>query len=147
MILADVYQIISNLDYEIEQGHLNPLKGYAECKLLADLCQSIMDKHKANAIAERMKYGKEEVLINDYVIDHVPGRKIMNYKEDKTWQALNRSLKEHESLMAMAISVPVANTATGEMIEPAKVTYSAESLRFTYKKPETLNYRRPEDIK
>lgn len=148
MILQDVYQIISNLDYEIEQGHLNPLKGYAECKLLADLCASIMDKHKASAIAERMKYGKEEVLINDYVIDHVPGRKMLSYKHNETWQELNRKLKEHEQLMAMAASnVPVANTETGEMIEPAQVSYSAESLRFTFKKPETLNYRRPEEIK
>ena len=132
--LNQIINDIADLQSYVVNGDTKALPAYVQLRMIADAAADALDAIKANAINERLKYGSEQVKINGYIVEINKQRKMYNYKEDATWNQFNKQLKDHESLMAMAAEgVPLANTATGEMITPAKVSFTAEGIKLTYK--------------
>jgi hypothetical protein len=132
MINSDVFATLSRFADAIEQGNTNPLAAYTELKQLSEMIASMMDSVKDQAIEERRKYGKEEVIKNGFKIELANGRKIWNYKGSQRWQQLDTQRKTYEELMQKAYhGAKIADADTGEMIEPAELTYASDTLRLT----------------
>lgn len=132
MILTDVFGALSALDHSIDNGNVNPLTVYAELKSLSDLLDSMMAKVKDQAVEERRKYGKEEIIRNGYLIEVANGRRMWKYDHSTRWVELNEKRKTYESLMQKAYhGANLADVDTGEIIEPATLTFAADTLRLT----------------
>lgn len=123
---------IEQLTESVEQGLCNPLVAYVSLKKLSDLIDDCKDSIRHLAISERMKYGKEVLVKDGFEISIVEGRKLMSYEHDSTWAEYKSALKTHEMLMSQVASgAEIIDARTGELIQPAKITYSAETLRIT----------------
>ena len=130
MIHPDIYATLSNFAQAIEEGNTNALSAYTELKMLSELIASMMDTVKDQAIEERRKYGKEEVIKNGYKIELANGRKIWNYKSSQRWQQLDAQRKTYEELMQKAYNgTKIADADTGELVEPAELTFASDTLR------------------
>jgi hypothetical protein len=134
MIHPDIYATLSSFSEAIESGQTNPLRAFVELKNLADMIASMQDAVKESAINERIKYGKEEVVIDGFKIEQVPGRKLWKYDHSSAWQQVNERRKTLETLMQKAHNgASIVDGDTGEVVEPATLTYTAETLRLTRK--------------
>jgi len=132
MIHPDIYATLSSMSKSIDDGNINPLRAFVELKNLSDMIASMQDAVKEQAIAERMKYGKEEVVIDGFKIEQVPGRKLWKYDHSSSWQDINDRRKTLETLMQKAYAgASIVDGETGEEIEPAALTFSSETLRLT----------------
>lgn len=130
MIHPDVYAQLSAYAEAIENGQTNPLAAYTELYRFSDLIESMLDKVKEQAIEERRKYGKEEVIKNGYKIDLINGRKLWYYGHSKRWNELNESRRMYEELMQKAtFGAQIADADTGEMVERAELKFSSDSIR------------------
>ena len=130
MIHPDVYAQLSAYAEAIENGQTNPLAAYIELYRFSDLIEEMLDKVKEQAIEERRKYGKEEVIKNGYKIDLINGRKLWYYGHSKRWNELNDSRKMYEELMQKAtFGAQIADAETGEMVERAELKFANDSIR------------------
>ena len=130
MIHPDVYAQLSAYAEAIENGQTNPLAAYTELYRFSDLIESMLDKVKEQAIEERRKYGKEEVVKNGYKIDLINGRKLWYYGHSKRWNELNESRRMYEELMQKAtFGAQIADAETGEMVERAELKFANDSIR------------------
>lgn len=135
MIHTDIYGALSSFSQSIESGNINPLRAFIELKALSDMISDMQDSVKEAAISERMKYGKEEVVIDGYKVETVPGRKLWKYDHSDAWKAINERRKTLESLMQKAYTgASIVDGETGEEIEPASLTFASETLRLTKSK-------------
>lgn len=132
MINTEIFTLLSRFAEAVDNGQTNPLKAYVEIKRLQQMIDDIKDSISDAAIAERMKYGKEEVVIDGFKVEQVPGRKNWKYDHSHAWQAVNERKKTLESLMQKAyMGTSIVDGETGEEIEPATLTFSKETLRLT----------------
>ena len=132
MIHPDVYAQLSAYAEAIENGQTNPLTAYIELKQFNDLISSMMDKVKEQAVEERRKYGKEEVIKNGYKIELANGRKLWKYDHSERWKELNNSRKMYEELMQKAYNgMEIADATSGEIVPAAELSYSQDTLRIT----------------
>jgi hypothetical protein len=132
MINTELFALLSRFADAVDNGHTNPLKAFVEIKRLQQMIDDIKDSIQDQAIAERMKYGKEEVVIDGFKVEQVPGRKNWKYDHSDAWQAVNERKKTLESLMQKAYAgTSIVDGETGEEIEPAALTFSKETLRLT----------------
>lgn len=132
MIHPDVYAQLSAYAEAIENGQTNPLTAYIELKQFNDLISSMMDKVKEQAVEERRKYGKEEVIKNGYKIELANGRKLWKYDHSERWKELNNSRKMYEELMQKAYNgMEIADATSGEIVPAAELSYSQDTLRLT----------------
>jgi hypothetical protein len=132
MNYQDIYYTLKALSEEIEEGNTNPLTAYTELKVLSEMIGSMMDSVKDQAIEERRKYGKEEVIKNGFKIEIANGRKVWAYKHSTRWQQLDAQRKTYEELMQKAYhGANIADADTGEMIEAAELTFASDTLRLT----------------
>jgi hypothetical protein len=132
MINTEVFTLLSRFAEAVDNGQTNPLKAFVEIKRLQQMIDDIKDSIQDQAIAERMKYGKEEVVIDGFKVEQVPGRKNWKYDHSDAWQAVNERKKTLESLMQKAYAgTSIVDGETGEEIEPAALTFSKETLRLT----------------
>lgn len=132
MINTEVFVHLSRFAEAVDNGQTNPLKAYVEIKRLSQLLDQIKDTLQDQAIGERMKYGKEEVVIDGYKVEQVPGRKNWKYDHSSQWQSINERRKAIESLMQNSYAgASIIDGETGEEIEPALLSYSKETLRLT----------------
>ena len=132
MIHPDVYAQLSAYAEAIENGQTNPLTAYIELKQFNDLILSMMDKVKEQAVEERRKYGKEEVIKNGYKIELANGRKLWKYDHSERWKELNNSRKMYEELMQKAYNgMEIADATSGEIVPAAELSYSQDTLRLT----------------
>ena len=132
MIHPDVYAQLSAYAEAIENGQTNPLTAYIELKQFNDLISSMMDKVKEQAVEERRKYGKEEIIKNGYKIELANGRKLWKYDHSERWKELNNSRKMYEELMQKAYNgMEIADATSGEIVPAAELSYSQDTLRLT----------------
>jgi serine/threonine-protein kinase RIO1 len=134
MIHSNIFATLSSFSQAIEDGNVNPLRAFIELKNLSDMIFSMQDSIKEAAINEYMKYGKEDLVIDGYKIEKMNGRKIWKYDHSSAWQAANERRKTLEMLMQKAHNgSSIVDGDTGEIIEPAVVTYTSETLKLTKK--------------
>jgi hypothetical protein len=132
MTHQDIFVTLQNYAEAVENGQTNPLSAYVEMKAMAEMIASIMDKVKDQAIEERRKYGKEEVIKNGYKIELANGRKIWKYDTSQRWQQINAQRKTYEELMQKAYAgAQIADAETGELIPAAELSFASDTIRLT----------------
>ena len=132
MIHPDVYAQLSAYAEAIENGQTNPLTAYIELNQFSDLISSMMDKVKEQAVEERRKYGKEEVIKNGYKIELANGRKLWKYDHSERWKELNNSRKMYEELMQKAYNgMEIADATSGEIVPAAELSFASDTIRLT----------------
>ena len=132
MIHPDVYAKLSAFAEAIENGQTNPLNAYIELYQFSELIDEMLEQVKEQALEERRKYGKEEVIKNGFKIELGTGRKMWYYGDSKRWNELNDKRKMHEELMQKAtMGAQIADAETGEMVEPAELKFSKDYIKLT----------------
>lgn len=115
-------------------GEISAIDAYIELYEAKRLIDEQLEEVKSLAIMERERYGKESPVRNGYMVELVPGRKQWNYKGVSAWNTVKARLTEIEKMAQMASNgAEVIDKESGEVIEPAELTFTKDTLRLTYK--------------
>jgi hypothetical protein len=120
---------------KIMNGEMSAIDAYIELYEAKKAIEQQIDEIKPLAILEREKYGKEDIMRRGFKVEIASGRAMWDYKGVSLWKSLKSRMADVEK-MAQTVAmkaVEIVDTETGEVIEPAKVTYTADTLRLTYK--------------
>jgi len=135
IVLSTVTNKDTNMSYDkVMNGEMSAIDAYIELyQARAELDKQIEDI-KELALLERDKYGKEEVNRRGYVVDIAKGRSIWSYKNVSAWNSVKERLKDIEKMAQMAFNgAEVTDKETGEVIEPAEVSFTKDTIKLTYK--------------
>jgi hypothetical protein len=120
---------------KIEQGEISAIDAYIELYEQKKHIEQQLADIKELAVLERERYGKEAITRRGYEVEIARGRALWKYDHVSAWASLKSRMKDIEK-MSQAVAtkgVEIVDTDSGEIIEPAKVSYSADTLRLTYK--------------
>lgn len=126
-IIDDLMRIATN----IEDGNLDPLKGYIAFQQIEKTLKSAKAQVKEQAINEAQKYDKTFEL-DGFVITRTEGTRRYNFKNVPQWASLKEKLTEVETLSKNAAvsqgkGVQMV-TEDGEVIQAAELTWTEPSL-------------------
>jgi hypothetical protein len=121
---------------QVAEGNKNPLDAYIELKTLLSEVQDALSSIEPLAIAERIKYGKENLVRQNFLIEYSDGTPRYSYKHYGAWGEANEHVKRIEEMMKQSAKLgkTIVDDSTGEIIEPASVTYTKPFLRLTFQK-------------
>jgi hypothetical protein len=122
---------------EQAKEHLvDPLDAYIELKLALSELTDAVESLAPLAIDQRLKYGKENLIRKGFLIEYSEGTPRYAYKHSEAWGKLSAELKSVEELMKQSakLNKAIVDESTGEVFEPAKITYTKPFLRLTYQK-------------
>jgi hypothetical protein len=115
-------------------GEISAMDAYIELYEAKKLIEEQLDDIKELARLERERYGKEEVKRNGYLVELAPGRKSWNYKGVSAWNSVKARLTDIEKMAQMSYNgAEVTDIESGELIEPAELSFTADTIRLTYK--------------
>lgn len=124
------------LAHQVAEGNKNPLDAYVELKILLSEVQDALSSIEPLAIEERIKYGKENLVRRGFLIEYSDGTPRYSYKHYGAWAEASESVKKIEEMMKQSAKLgkTIVDDGTGEIIEPAVVTYTKPFLRLTFQK-------------
>lgn len=108
-------------------GNQDPLDAWASLKVLEEAIKQAKDRIKDAAIDELAKYGPT-ATINGAKLTKYNGRRFYDYSHNPDWQQLKSKMEEVERKMKIAINDTIVDEETGEVVPPAKVTHSSETI-------------------
>ena len=115
-------------------GEVSALDVYLELREAEAEIKKQIDDIKDIALLELEKYGKEPVMRRGFLIEKVNGRKLWNYKGVSAWNSAKARLTEVEKMAQMAFNgAEVTDKETGEVVEPAELSFSSDTIKITYK--------------
>lgn len=128
-------QTNNTMDYKnVMNGEVSAIDAYIDLYKEKALIEKQLADIKELAVLEREKYGKERILRRGYEVEVNKGRSIWNYKDVSIWNDTKERLKEIENMAQMASkNTEVIDKETGEVVEPASVTFTADGIKLTYK--------------
>lgn len=121
--------------YNAVNGEGSPMSAYARLRALQAEIEGAIEAVKDHAIAERAKYGKETIVRHGFELEIVQGRKVWSYKHGTAWSRAEAEKKRIEKLMQSAYETgsEIADATTGEIYEPASLTFANDTLKATFK--------------
>lgn len=132
MRYPEIAAILQHIAHDVEMGNGSALRAYVALKEIADHVEQVLDQIKYVAVEERRRYGKENPIIDGMQIELAAGRKLWKYDHSSSWKALNERRKTLEELMQKAYNgASIVDGETGEEIEPAVLTFTADTIRLT----------------
>ena len=125
--IADAYNAVN--------GEGSALTAYAQLKKIQAEVEDALEAVKESAIEERRKYGKEIINRHGFELEVVTGRRIWSYKHGSAWAQCEAEKKRIEKLMQSAYETgnEIADATTGEVYEPAQLTFASDTLKATYR--------------
>jgi hypothetical protein len=124
---------------EAENGNRSALSAYILLRRMLEDLTADAEAVKELAIREHQeRHSSEEVTIDGAVVKKHPGRAMYDYKGIQQWVLQNQKLKAIEDKAKYAAQVAVSKGGqvvdedTGEIIEPAKVTYTKDSISVSF---------------
>jgi len=126
---------------KVINGEISALHAYTELYQAKKEIDEQLEAIKDLAVDERNLYGKESPIINGFQIEKSPGRKVWDYTGVSSWTSLKDKMKQIEKhAQAVAVQgVEIIDNETGEIIEPAKISYAKDTLRLMQpKQPKTI---------
>lgn len=120
---------------KVMNGEMSAIDAYIDLYEQKKLIESQLAEVKELALLEREKYGKEVINRRGYDVDIARGRAMWKYDNVSAWVSLKSKMKDIEKLAQQVATkgVEITDTDTGEIIEPASVTYAQDTIRLTYK--------------
>jgi hypothetical protein len=121
--------------YDAVNGIGSPMSAYAKLRALQSEIEGAMEAVKESAIEERRKYGKEVINRHGFELEVVTGRRMWSYKHGTAWTRAEAEKKRIEKLMQSAYETgsEIADATTGEIYEPASLTFAQDTLKATFK--------------
>jgi hypothetical protein len=121
--------------YNAVNGEGSAMSAYARLRALQAEIDNAIEAVKDSAIAERQKYGKETIVRHGFELEIVSGRKVWSYKHGTAWSRADAERKRIEKLMQSAYETgsEIADATTGEIYEPASLTFANDTLKATFK--------------
>jgi hypothetical protein len=115
-------------------GDISALDAYIELYEQHKALGEQLAELKEIARLERERYGKETVIRKGYQVELMPGRSVWNYNNVSAWNSTKNRLKDIEKMAQMASTgKEVTDMESGEVIEPAERTFTADTIKLTYK--------------
>lgn len=119
---------------QILNGEVSAIDAYIELYEAKKLIEEQLDEIRDLAVQERERYGKESPMRNGYLVEIAPGRKNWNYKGVSAWNSVKARLTDIEKMAQMAFNgAEVTDKETGEVVEPAELSFTRDTLKLTYK--------------
>ena len=121
--------------YDAVNGMGSAMSAYAQLKRIQAEVEDAMEAVKESAINERRKYGKETIVRHGFELEIVQGRKVWSYKHGTAWSRAEAEKKRIEKLMQSAYETgsEIADATTGEIYEPAQLSFASDTLKATFK--------------
>jgi hypothetical protein len=124
---------LSVLVENVEEGIESPLKGYAVLAEAKKFIEQCMEQIKPIAVDAATRMGEKTFAADGYQFTFTDGRRNWDYKGIELWEQKNRELKEIEAMLkanaeASQRSMSQLITPDGEVLQAAKLTFSAPSL-------------------
>lgn len=110
----------------------DPLEALARVKFLQKVLKECEGKLQEMAQQELSRHGGKYVILDGVKYELKTNGTRYDYSHDSKWQQLKSALDEHQKLMR-SIKKPVADTETGELIEPARKKEGVENINVTFK--------------
>lgn len=115
-------------------GDISALDAYIELYEQHKALGEQLAELKEIARLERERYGKETVVRKGYQVDMMPGRSVWSYANVSAWNDTKTRLKDIEKMAQMASTgKEVTDMESGEVIDPAERTFTADTIKLTYK--------------
>jgi hypothetical protein len=123
---------IDNIIKDVADGHKEALKAYAELKQIElNLKEAIADVYE-QAIEEARNHGEKKFETYGYTFEVRNGRATYNYSNITDWVESKQFIKEleesHKSALLLKEKGQIMVDENGEAVQPAKVTYSKDSI-------------------
>jgi hypothetical protein len=123
----------SKLVTNVEDGEESPLKGYAVLTQAKKFIEQCMEQIKPIAINAATKMNEKTFIADGFQFTFTDGRRNWDFKGIEAWEQKNKELKEIEAALkanaeASQRSMSQLITPDGEVLEVAKLTFSAPSL-------------------
>lgn len=118
------------------EGETDPLDAYIDLKLALSELTDALESIAPLAITQRLKYGKENPIRKGFMVEYSEGTPRYSYKHFDLWAKANEQVKSIEEVMKQAakLNKTIIDEATGEVIEPASVTYTKPFIKLTFQK-------------
>ncbi len=127
--------IAGDLIAPLLNGYVDPLTMYSKIAHIQKICDLATEKIKELAINERLKFEKSPT-INGIEFGYMSGKSNYDFSNSQiiidTENRL-KSLKEVSKSLAKNSQKMMADAETGEMIYPAKISFSKDSLTIKIK--------------
>lgn len=115
-------------------GDISALDAYIELYEQHKALGEQLAELKEIARLERERYGKETVVRKGYQVDMMPGRSVWSYANVSAWNDTKTRLKDIEKMAQMASTgKEVTDMESGEVIDPAERTFTADTIKLTFK--------------
>lgn len=124
---ARAQQLAEQLSEAVLNGDKGPLGVWAELKMLEEAIKRAKDLIRDASIDELAKYGPS-TDIGGVTFTKYNGKRNYKYDHNPDWLDLKHKMEEVERKMKIAINDTIVDEETGEVIPPAKVTYSSETI-------------------
>jgi endo-alpha-1,4-polygalactosaminidase (GH114 family) len=116
----------------VTEGEADPIDIYSKIKWYEEVIKRVKEGIRDATIIELEKHGRGIVREgNKLVVNN--GKRIFKYDHSERWRDMAYHIKQLEEKMKAAINMTVFDEDTGEEIDPAKVTYTTESISVTLK--------------
>lgn len=122
--------ICKNVD-RIESGDIDSIPFFLELRNVKKLIEDTLNQISENVLSDLSGQPKE---INGFKIEPQNGRAMYNFKHIPEWVDLQRQIKEVENRSKIALSNMIIDENTGEVVAPAIVTYSKDTIKVSNKK-------------
>jgi len=130
---AEVEEHLNDLAMQVSEGEADAMETYGIIQTLRKTLESIEKGIKAEAIESALRHSadKGEVNYKGFKFKFAQGRRMFKFDHISSWKSANDTLKDIEEMAKAAASKgsgEYVNQETGEVIEPAIVSYAAASL-------------------
>ena len=121
---------IWSLHNDVMEGNINPLSARLALKALAEQLDEVIDAVHVLAVQEAGKYAGKQFDFEGFVIEKRAGTSRWSYPSFTPYNIAKDRAKGLEDLMKQVrhSGVSLVDAETGEVVPPADVTYSKETI-------------------
>jgi len=132
----DLIKDAIELANSVESGEQEALSAYIKLKLAMSELSDLVDKIAPLAIQKRLTYGRENPIFYCLSVEYSEGTPRYSYKHSELWSKASEQTKAIEEAMKQSAKLgqTIVDEATGEVFEPATISYSKPFLKLTHPK-------------
>jgi len=124
--------VLNDILRDVEEGHKEPLKAYAELKQIETRLKNVLAEVYEQAIEEANNHGGKQFEEYGFKFEIRNGRATYNYSNIPDWVESKKFIKEleqsHKSALLLKEKGQVMVDENGEEVQPAQVTYSKDTI-------------------
>lgn len=132
LTLQEISTHLENLAMDVAEGEADAMDVYAALQSIRKSADLMEKAVKEEAIEKAMQFGADKgpVERNGFVFQFKSGRSMYKYSHIKPWEEAQKRMKMLEELAKLGAknSCEMPDPETGEVIAPAIVEYSKDSL-------------------